>query len=30
LNEAEIAAISTEKKLAAESDKKKGVWLQFA
>ena len=29
LNEAEIAAIPTEKKEAAESDKKEGIWLEI-
>ena len=29
LNETEIAAISTEKKEAAKSDKSKGVWLEI-
>ena len=29
LNEAEIAAIPTEKKKAAEADKKEGVWLEI-
>ena len=29
LNEAEIAAISTEKKEAAESEKKEGIWLEI-
>ena len=29
LNEAEIAAIPTEKKEAAEADKKEGIWLEI-